>query len=119
MAPRERNPLKVKRAAADPKRPGQECKAEPAAFHPVVNRGKCEGKGDCIEVCPYDVFELGTIAKAEYDALPFFGRLKVRAHGMKTVYTPRADACKACGLCVVACPEKALTLTESSAPAGA
>jgi NAD-dependent dihydropyrimidine dehydrogenase PreA subunit len=83
----------------------------------VVNRGKCEGKGDCIEVCPYDVFELGTIAKEEFDALPFFGRLKVRAHGMKTVYTPRADACKACGLCVVACPEKALTLVEAAGSA--
>ena len=108
--PKERNPLKVKRAAADPKRPGQERKADPAAFHPVVNRTRCEGKGDCIEVCPYDVFEISTIDPAEYRTLPLLARLKVRVHGMKTVYTPRADACKACGLCVVACPEKALTL---------
>lgn len=109
---KERNPLKVKRAAADPNRPGKECKAEPAAFRPVVDRRRCEGKGDCIEVCPYGVFELGTIDPAEYRAMPLLSRLKLRVHGMKTVYTPRADACKACGLCVVACPEKALKLEE-------
>jgi ferredoxin len=26
------------------------------------------------------------------------------------------DACQACGLCVVACPEKAITLVERGSP---
>jgi ferredoxin len=30
---------------------------------------------------------------------------------MVTAYTPNADDCRACGLCVVACPEQAIMLT--------
>jgi len=107
---KSRNPEKAKRAAKHPKRPGLECKAEAGAWAPVVDRKRCEGKGDCVEVCPYDVFEVGKIGDDEYAAMPLLVRLKLRVHGMKTARTPRLDACRACGLCVVACPEKALTL---------
>jgi NAD-dependent dihydropyrimidine dehydrogenase PreA subunit len=109
-AARSKNPEKAKRAAAHPERPGERCKAEPGTYVPVVNHAKCEGKNDCVEVCPYDVFELRRIEEADYATLGFLARIKVRVHGMKTAYTPNADACKACGLCVVACPEKAITL---------
>jgi 4Fe-4S ferredoxin len=101
---------KAKRAAENPNRPGERCEATPRTWVPVVNRGKCEGKADCVAVCPYDVFEVGQISESEFRALSFFARLKVRAHGMKTAYTPNAPDCRACGLCVVACPEKAITL---------
>jgi Fe-S-cluster-containing hydrogenase component 2 len=40
------------------------------------------------------------------------GRMRVRVHGMRTAYTPNADRYLACGLCVVACPEKAIQLVE-------
>lgn len=106
------NPAKVKRAAAHPKRPGEECKAEAGVYIPVVNRSKCEGKKDCAEVCPYNVFEITTIDEAEFQALPFLAKMKLRVHGKQTAYTPRADACRACGLCVVACPEKAIELVK-------
>ena len=77
-----------------------------------MDRRRCEGKRDCVEVCPYDVFEVRTIDEAEYRALPALARFKVWAHGKQTSYTPRADACRACGLCVVACPEKAISLVR-------
>ena len=36
--------------------------------------------------------------------------LKTSAHERKTAATPRADACRACGLCVKMCPERAIRL---------
>ena len=107
-----RNPEKAKRAAAHPQRPGEACKAEPLRWMPVIDRGRCEGKKDCVEVCPYDVFEVRRIDDADFAALGVIGKLKSVAHGRQTAYTPGADRCQACGLCVVACPEKAITLTK-------
>jgi NAD-dependent dihydropyrimidine dehydrogenase PreA subunit len=77
---------------------------------PVVDRNRCEGKNECVKVCPEDVFEVRTIDDADFAALSFLGRLKSRAHGKKTAYTPNAEACQACGLCVAACPERAIRL---------
>jgi NAD-dependent dihydropyrimidine dehydrogenase PreA subunit len=105
---------KVKRAERDPARPGEECRAEPGSWRPVVNRARCEGKAECVDVCPYNVFEVGTIEDDEYRRLPFFVRLKLLAHRKQTAFTPRVDACRACGLCVVACPEKAITLARGT-----
>jgi NAD-dependent dihydropyrimidine dehydrogenase PreA subunit len=92
-----------------------DCKAEPGVFHPVVDRALCEGKKDCVRVCPYDVFEVRRIEDEDFAQLGFFARLKSRAHGRLTAYTPHADACRACGLCVEACPEKAIKLERVSA----
>jgi NAD-dependent dihydropyrimidine dehydrogenase PreA subunit len=114
MVESKRNPAKVKRASSHPDRPGRECKAEPGSLVPHVDRTRCEGKGDCIEVCPYDVFQIGQMDEAEFQGMPFLVRLKLRVHGKRTVFLPRADSCRACGLCVVACPEKALTLHDSA-----
>ena len=110
MNQRQKNPEKTKRAASDPKRPGEACKAPPASYVPAVDLSRCEGKADCAEVCPYDVFEIGRIDDAVYRALPVMSRFKLWVHGKQIAHTPRADACQACGLCVVACPEHAITL---------
>jgi len=104
------DPVKARRAAKHPDRPGEACRAEPSRYRIAVDRARCEGKGDCVEVCPYGVFEVRRIDDADFAQLGWLGRLKSRAHGKKTAYTPNVDACHACGLCVVACPEKALTL---------
>ena len=106
---------KAKRAAADPKRPGAECKADPGVFRPEVDPRRCEGQADCVAVCPYDVFEVRRMADETFQAMPALVQLKLWAHGRKTAYTPRADACQACGMCVVACPERAIRLVG---PAG-
>jgi 4Fe-4S ferredoxin len=86
---------------------------EAGAYRPVVDRNACEGKRDCVEVCPYDVFEVRQIDDEDFSSLSFLGKLKSRAHGRLTAYTPHADLCQACGLCVVACPEKAITLVAN------
>ena len=105
----------AKRAAVDPKRPGAKCKAEPGVFRPEIDPRRCEGKGACVAVCPYDVFEVGRIADETFYAMPPHIKLKLWAHGRKTAYTPGAGACRACGLCVVACPESAIGLVGPTA----
>lgn len=106
----KRDPKKVQRAATHPDRPGEECKAEPGAYVPIVDPRRCEGKSDCVAVCPYDVFAVGPIDEAVYRAMPALVRFKLFVHGKRTAETPHADACRACGLCVVACPERAIRL---------
>jgi NAD-dependent dihydropyrimidine dehydrogenase PreA subunit len=105
---------KLRRLANHPRRPGHRCRAEAGTYRPVVDRSRCEGKADCVSVCPYNVFEVGTIDEAEYQALPLIARIKLWAHGKQTAYTPHSDACQACGLCVVACPERAISLIQES-----
>jgi NAD-dependent dihydropyrimidine dehydrogenase PreA subunit len=92
-----------------------ECRARPGEFAPLVDRARCEGKSDCVRVCPYDVFEVGRMADADFARLGVLAKLKSLAHGRKTAYTPRASACQACGECVAACPEKAIKLTRTGA----
>jgi 4Fe-4S ferredoxin len=83
---------------------------EPGAFRPNVDASRCEGKDDCAEVCPFDVFDVGPIDINVYSRLSLMSKVKLRVHGMRTATAPRADACHACGLCVVACPERAIEL---------
>lgn len=89
--------------AADRKQP-------PGVVAPVVATHRCEGAGDCADVCPYHVFELRKLTKPEMRALPFGPWLKVLAHGGKQAFVVNGDACHACGLCVAACRERAIRL---------
>lgn len=50
---------------------------------PVVDRNRCEGKADCVRVCPYGVFEIRELAPEDHAALPVIGKLKAWAHGGK------------------------------------
>jgi NAD-dependent dihydropyrimidine dehydrogenase PreA subunit len=108
-----RDKEKARRAARHPDRPGAQCRAPVGTTWPVVDRARCEGKKDCVDVCPEDVFEVRRIDDADFAALGFFAKLKSRAHGRLSAYTPNAAACLSCGLCVVACPEKAITLVTT------
>jgi NAD-dependent dihydropyrimidine dehydrogenase PreA subunit len=86
------------------------CNQPPGLMIPVVDRAKCEGKRDCVAVCPFDVFEVRRIDDADYAKLGLLGKLKSIAHGRQSAYTPRAMDCQACGKCVTACPENAIKL---------
>jgi NAD-dependent dihydropyrimidine dehydrogenase PreA subunit len=89
-----------------------ECKQPPKVVAPVVDTHRCEGAGDCEEVCPYGVFALRKLTKGERKALPFGPWLKVLAHGGKQAFVVNGDECRACGRCVSACPEKAIRLAR-------
>jgi NAD-dependent dihydropyrimidine dehydrogenase PreA subunit len=91
-----------------------ECRATPGEFKPVVDRAKCEGKAECVDVCPVRVFEVRRMDDSDFAQLGMLAKLKSIAHGRKTAYTPRASVCEACGKCVAACPEKAIKLQRTS-----
>jgi NAD-dependent dihydropyrimidine dehydrogenase PreA subunit len=83
---------------------------------PVVDHRRCEAKRECVKVCPYDVFEVRRIDSADFAALGLLGKLRIRAHRLMTAYPVRADQCQACGKCVSACPEGAVTLLPIPEP---
>lgn len=92
----------------------QECRSKAGEFGPVIDRSKCEGKAECVEVCPVHVFEVRRMDDADFTRLGVFAKLKSIAHGRKTAYTPNASACEACAKCVEACPEKAIKLGRAT-----
>jgi NAD-dependent dihydropyrimidine dehydrogenase PreA subunit len=90
-----------------------DCKHEAGVFRPLINRNRCEGKADCVSICPYQVFGMGTLAPQERKGLTLVGKLKGYAHQWQQAFALNAEACHACGLCVAACPEKAITLERA------
>ena len=88
-----------------------DCKAS-GVLRPVIDRNRCEGKEDCVAVCPYKVFAIQRLTATEKVELSFVGRLKAFAHGNKQAFVVRGDECHSCGLCVAACPEHAITLAR-------
>ncbi len=91
-----------------------ECK-EPGVLAPVIDRNRCEGKESCVRVCPYDVFVMGKLDATQRAGLSFIGRINGWVHGYTQALVAHADACHSCGLCVAACPEKAITLARRPA----
>ena len=60
-------------------------------FMPVVNKDKCTGCGECVEVCPCEVFELQD-EKSE---------------------PVNADECLGCESCIEVCEAGAITVEET------
>lgn len=87
-----------------------DCQDSPGSLVPVVDRNRCEGKEDCVRVCPYQVFEIRKLLPEDKSTLSLRGKLKAFAHGNRQAYVVRPQDCHACGLCVAECPEQALTL---------
>ena len=95
--------------------PSPDCRGEPGRVAPVVDRNRSEAKGDCVRVCPYDVFEIRTLAPEDRAGLSLVGTIKAFFHRHRQAYVVRADQCHACKLCVEACPEDALRLAAYQA----
>ncbi|MFH1077032.1 MAG: 4Fe-4S binding protein [Pseudomonadota bacterium] len=60
-------------------------------FTPVIDSEKCVGCGECIDVCPADVYEL-----QDEKSVPV-----------------NPDECLGCGSCVEVCEQDAITVEES------
>jgi NAD-dependent dihydropyrimidine dehydrogenase PreA subunit len=90
-----------------------DCK-DPGLVVPVIDRNRCEGKEECVRVCPFKVFEMGKLGPGERQALSLPGRLKAFFHGYRQAFPVRSESCHACGLCVTACPEKAISLLPAA-----
>ncbi len=114
MSDAPRSLAKQRRAAAHPDRPGVRCSASAGTWLPVVDATRCEAETDCVQVCPNDVFEVRRIEDEDYRSLSWVQRFRVTVHGRKTAYVFE-DRCRACGMCVVACPKAAISLAP---PAG-
>lgn len=91
----------------------ESCTSPPGKLRPVVDPAKCEGKAECVAVCPVDVFSVERMAPEVFRGLPLMAKLKVWAHGMQTAMTPNVSACEGCALCVAACPETAIRLVAA------
>jgi ferredoxin len=56
------------------------CAGTAGKVAPVINRNRCEGKADCVAVCPYTVFQVRQFQWEEMGALSLRGQLKAWAH---------------------------------------
>ena len=90
----------------------ESCKPDAGDVAPVIDLARCEGKADCLRVCPFEVFEVRTATSAERKSLGLLAQLKSLAHGHRKAFVINADQCHACGLCVAACPETAIRLLK-------
>ncbi len=77
---------------------------------PVIERDRCEGKAECVAVCPFDVFEVRKLDAADRRALSLVGKLKALAHGNRQAYVVKPQDCHACQDCISVCPEGAIDL---------
>ena len=89
------------------------CNGQAGRVVPLIDRNRCEAKGGCVEVCPFQVFEIRALTPADRAALSLRGKLKAWGHGHRQAYVLRPDDCHACGLCVQACPEDAIRLVPA------
>lgn len=90
------------------------CKQTAGTLIPVIDRNRCEGKGPSIAVCPYQVLGMHILPRAQRQGLSVKGRLKGFVHRWQQAEVIAPERCMACGLCVSACPEQAISLSRNA-----
>ncbi len=60
-------------------------------YRVTVNKETCDGDGECVEICPVDVYELDANGKAE---------------------PVNMDECIGCESCIEVCPTDSITVEE-------
>ena len=88
------------------------CDKEGEKLFPIVDFNSCGAKEDCVVVCPYDVFEMRPITPEDKTTLSLKGKIKTFFDKRKA-YITDPTLCHACGLCVQACPERAIKLKKT------
>ncbi len=94
-------------------RPSQ-CQPEAGAVLPIIDRNRCDGKQDCVAVCPFDVFVMHRLTALDLAMLPVAPRKAHKLIGKWQAFTAQPEACHACNLCVAACPEDAIRLVRKA-----
>lgn len=89
-----------------------QCQPEAGTVLPVIDRNRCDGKQDCVAVCPFDVFAMQRVSALDLVMLPVAPRKAHKLIGKWQAFTVQAEKCHACNLCVVACPEDAIRLVR-------
>ena len=51
-----------------------DCKFSPGDMVPVIDPMRCEAKGPCIPICPYDVLAMRSVPPEVKAKLPLIGR---------------------------------------------
>jgi len=89
-----------------------DCKFIEGVMIPIIDPMRCEAAGACVPICPYNVLAIRKVPAEDKAELPLIGRFKLFVHGGKQAFALNADSCHGCGLCVQACPEKAIKLQK-------
>ena len=83
---------------------------------PVIDQDRCLpspfGKGDCIEECSENIFELRKITKKEKKTLSISRKFFVFLHRGRQAFVISPENCVACGACVKVCPKRAIKLRK-------
>ena len=79
---------------------------------PVINHVQCKGRGDCVEKCPENVFEMRILTKEEKKSLSRVIRFLLWVNGGQQPFVVSPENCRGCGTCIEVCPKNAIKLRK-------